>query len=185
MPPRSRSPSCALTRTTARNSSTGSPSAGASRKNRRPRPRRQRVNGSGNSRPNGPRSTPAIGRLWRNVPFLDWDVEIRRVICSTNAIESLNARYRPSRLPRTAGERIDGAGALPGRSGGRALCSRGWSCGGWGPGCFGGRRVAAVVVFRLELSSGPGYWLRDVRGEQAKNRGCSTSANGTTSQRPA
>jgi putative transposase len=37
--------------------------------------------------------------LWRNawnefIPFLDYDVEIRRVICSTNAIESLNARYR-------------------------------------------------------------------------------------------
>ena len=28
------------------------------------------------------------------VPFLDYDVEIRRVICSTNAIESVNARYR-------------------------------------------------------------------------------------------
>jgi hypothetical protein len=26
--------------------------------------------------------------------ILDYDVEIRRVICSTNAIESLNARYR-------------------------------------------------------------------------------------------
>src|SRR3954462_826639 len=42
---------------------------------------------------------PAISRLWRTawsefVPFLDYDVEIRRVICSTNAIESLNARYR-------------------------------------------------------------------------------------------
>ena len=42
---------------------------------------------------------PAIVRLWHNawdefVPFLDYDVEIRRVICSTNAIESLNARYR-------------------------------------------------------------------------------------------
>lgn len=42
---------------------------------------------------------PAITRLWENawsefVPFLDYDVEIRRVICSTNAIESLNARYR-------------------------------------------------------------------------------------------
>jgi transposase-like protein len=42
---------------------------------------------------------PAIIRLWRNawsefVPFLDYDVEIRRVICSTNAIESVNARYR-------------------------------------------------------------------------------------------
>ena len=42
---------------------------------------------------------PAIVRLWNNawsefIPFLDYDVEIRRVICSTNAIESLNARYR-------------------------------------------------------------------------------------------
>ncbi|WP_449224306.1 IS256 family transposase [Amycolatopsis pigmentata] len=41
----------------------------------------------------------AIIRLWRTawaefVPFLDYDVEIRRMICSTNAIESLNARYR-------------------------------------------------------------------------------------------
>lgn len=41
----------------------------------------------------------AIVRLWNNawdefVPFLDYDLEIRRVICSTNAIESLNARYR-------------------------------------------------------------------------------------------
>lgn len=42
---------------------------------------------------------PAIIALWNNawsefVPFLDYDVEIRKVICSTNAIESLNARYR-------------------------------------------------------------------------------------------
>lgn len=45
------------------------------------------------------RKYAAIVRLWRNawtefVPFLDYDVEIRRMICSTNAIESLNARYR-------------------------------------------------------------------------------------------
>ena len=42
---------------------------------------------------------PAITQLWENawsefVPFLDYDVEIRRVICSTNAVKSLNARYR-------------------------------------------------------------------------------------------
>jgi len=42
---------------------------------------------------------PAMIRLWRNawsefIPFLDYDVEIRKVICSTNAIESLNARFR-------------------------------------------------------------------------------------------
>ncbi|MEV6554922.1 IS256 family transposase [Nocardia sp. NPDC051756] len=41
----------------------------------------------------------AIVRLWETaweefIPFLDYDVEIRQVICSTNAIESLNARYR-------------------------------------------------------------------------------------------
>jgi transposase-like protein len=41
----------------------------------------------------------AIIRLWRSaweqfIPFLDYDIEIRMVICSTNAIESLNARYR-------------------------------------------------------------------------------------------
>lgn len=43
--------------------------------------------------------SPAIISLWRNaweefIPFLDYNVEIRKVICSTNAIESLNARYR-------------------------------------------------------------------------------------------
>jgi transposase-like protein len=41
----------------------------------------------------------AIVRLWENawnefIPFLDYDIEIRKVLCSTNAIESLNARYR-------------------------------------------------------------------------------------------
>ena len=42
---------------------------------------------------------PAIVRLWNQawpefVPFLAFDPEIRRVICSTNAIESVNARIR-------------------------------------------------------------------------------------------
>lgn len=42
---------------------------------------------------------PAAIQLWNNawnefIPFLDWDVEIRKIICTTNAIESLNARYR-------------------------------------------------------------------------------------------
>lgn len=42
---------------------------------------------------------PAIVRLWENawaefVPFLNFDTEIRKVICSTNAIESVNARIR-------------------------------------------------------------------------------------------
>ncbi|MFJ9841720.1 IS256 family transposase [Kitasatospora sp. NPDC101155] len=42
---------------------------------------------------------PAIVRLWENawaefVPFLSFDIEVRRVICTTNAIESVNARIR-------------------------------------------------------------------------------------------
>jgi transposase-like protein len=42
---------------------------------------------------------PAIVRLWENawaefVPFLQFDTEIRRVVCTTNAIESVNARIR-------------------------------------------------------------------------------------------
>ena len=50
-------------------------------------------------RRNGAARYGAIIRLWENawtefVPFLDYDVEIRKVLCTTNAIESLNARYR-------------------------------------------------------------------------------------------
>lgn len=42
---------------------------------------------------------PAIVKLWENawaefVPFLAFDAEIRKVVCSTNAIESVNARIR-------------------------------------------------------------------------------------------
>jgi putative transposase len=45
------------------------------------------------------RKYPAIVRLWTNawpefVPFLQFDVEIRKIVCSTNAVESLNARFR-------------------------------------------------------------------------------------------
>jgi transposase-like protein len=42
---------------------------------------------------------PAIIRLWTDawaefVPFLQFDLEIRKIVCSTNAIESINARLR-------------------------------------------------------------------------------------------
>jgi transposase-like protein len=42
---------------------------------------------------------PAVVRLWERAwaeftPFLAFDTEIRRVICSTSAIESVNARIR-------------------------------------------------------------------------------------------
>ncbi|GAA4153172.1 hypothetical protein GCM10022285_66580 [Streptomyces tunisiensis] len=43
--------------------------------------------------------TPAIVKLWENAweeftPFLRFDTEIRRIVCTTNAIESVNARIR-------------------------------------------------------------------------------------------
>ena len=42
---------------------------------------------------------PPVIRLWRTaweefIPFLDYDLNIRRIICTTNAIESLNTRFR-------------------------------------------------------------------------------------------
>jgi len=42
---------------------------------------------------------PRIARLWENawfefVPFLAFEVEVRKVIFSTNAVESLNAQFR-------------------------------------------------------------------------------------------
>lgn len=60
--------------------------------------RRQRI-GSKSSPPSGARGTrrscisgSAPGQ--RYVPFLEYDVKIRRVICTTNAIELINTRYR-------------------------------------------------------------------------------------------
>jgi transposase-like protein len=58
---------------------------------------------------------PAIVRLWDNawpefVPFLNFDAEIRTVICSTNAIESVNARIR--RAVRARGHFPNEAAAL-------------------------------------------------------------------------
>lgn len=54
-------------------------------------------------------------KLWRSawnefIPFLDYDVEIRKIICTTNAIESLNARYR--RAVRARGHFPNDAAAL-------------------------------------------------------------------------
>jgi putative transposase len=67
---------------------------------------------------------PAIIRLWHNAweeftPFLDYDVEIRQVICTTNAIESLNARYRRAvkargHFPTEQAGRIQPVSATPG-----------------------------------------------------------------------
>ncbi|WP_259408222.1 IS256 family transposase [Streptomyces akebiae] len=61
------------------------------------------------------RKYPAIVKLWSDawaefVPFLSFDVEIRKVICSTNAIESVNARIR--RAVRARGHFPNEAAAL-------------------------------------------------------------------------
>jgi transposase-like protein len=45
------------------------------------------------------RKYPAIVKLWENAweeftPFLRFDTEIRRIVCTTNAIESVNSRIR-------------------------------------------------------------------------------------------
>jgi transposase-like protein len=42
-----------------------------------------------------PAAVALWGRAWSElVTFLDYDVEIRKIIATTNAVESLNARYR-------------------------------------------------------------------------------------------
>jgi transposase-like protein len=71
---------------------------------------------------------PAIAVLWRNaweqfIPFLDDDVEIRRVLFSTNAIESLNARFRRA---------VTAKGHFPDRAGRDGRPST-WSPGPWTP----------------------------------------------------
>jgi Transposase, Mutator family len=75
---------------------------------------------------------PAIIRLWRNaweefIPFLDYDVEIRKVLCSTNAIESLNARSRRAAqgpwVPHRAGRHEVPVSAEP--------SARRFACGPW------------------------------------------------------
>jgi len=58
---------------------------------------------------------PAVIRLWDSawsefVPFLAFDTEIRKVVCSTNAIESVNARIR--RAVRARGHFPNEAAAL-------------------------------------------------------------------------
>jgi putative transposase len=58
---------------------------------------------------------PAITRLWEQawaefVPFLTFDAEIRKIVCSTNAIESVNARIR--RAVRARGHFPNEAAAL-------------------------------------------------------------------------
>jgi Transposase, Mutator family len=90
----------------------------------------------------------AIIRLWENaweqfIPFLDYDAEIRKVLCSTNAIESLNARYR------RAGRSV----ALPaGRvSAGRCLSN----------GLVGAKRAYAGLwpsLFGVPLTGALGWW---------------------------
>lgn len=59
----------------------------------------------------GGRKYPAIVRSWENawaefVPFPHFDAEVRRIVCTTNAIESVNARLRrkPHQQPTLSSE---------------------------------------------------------------------------------
>lgn len=75
---------------------------GCDRRGRRPVPRIQRGVGQ---------KCPAIVRLWENaraesVPFLQFDREIRWIVCTLNAIHSVNARIRkPAQSPRPLPQR--------------------------------------------------------------------------------
>lgn len=55
--------------------------------------------GSRSSPTRGEKKYPAVVRLWENAweeftPFLRFDTETRRIVCTTNAIESVDARIR-------------------------------------------------------------------------------------------
>ena len=80
---------------------------------------------------------PAIIRLWEGaweqfIPFLDYDIEIRTVLYSTNAIESLNAgtggrlrpavTFPPSRPPLNASTWSPGPWTRPGPGGQNGPC---------------------------------------------------------------
>lgn len=63
---------------------------------------------------------PAIRQLWESawgefIPFVDYDVETRRIICSTNAIESLDARF-PDAVRARLDEAPPEAGRVPRRA---------------------------------------------------------------------
>ncbi|SEB59494.1 Transposase, Mutator family [Streptomyces melanosporofaciens] len=56
------------------------------------------------------RKYPAIVKPWESeweefTPFLRFDTEVRRIVCTTNAIESVNARSASGQGPRTLSER--------------------------------------------------------------------------------
>ena len=99
--PRPASCTCCGTASVTPAAATGLPSPRTSSRSTPPRPRPRRWTRSPSSAAPGRRSYPAIVKLWENawaefVPFLGFDQEIRTLICTTNAIESLNARFRRS-----------------------------------------------------------------------------------------
>ena len=74
---------------------------------------------------------PAAVKLWQNawaefVPFLAYSPEIRKVIYSTNAIESLHARFR--RSVRARGHPSDGVGGAGRSEGSDPACLRQKRC---------------------------------------------------------
>jgi hypothetical protein len=94
-------PTCCATASGTPASGTGPPSPRTSSRSAPPRRRPRRWTGSPSSAGKWEKRYPAIIRLWESawaesVPFLAVDREIRSIICTTNAIESLNARLRRS-----------------------------------------------------------------------------------------
>jgi putative transposase len=98
----------------------------------------------------------AVIRLWHNawnefIPFLDYDVEIRRMICSTNAIESLNARYRRAvrargHFPTEQAGRIQAVNATPGGSVGLESSTSRASAGVFHSNLFRGRLLSSAAT---------------------------------------
>ena len=117
---RRRSPRPAWSTCSARRSATPAASTGTRSPRRSPdlhRADRQAAarTGSWSSAKPWGASYPAIVRLWENawaefVPFLPFDAEIRTIVCTTNAIESVNARIR--RAVRARGHFPNEAAAL-------------------------------------------------------------------------
>ena len=95
------------------------------------------------------RKCPAIVKLWSDawagfVPLLSFDVGIREVICSTNAIESVNARTR--RAVRARGHSPNETAAL------KCVCMALMGLDPTGKGCKRGHPVQTVVRTCLPIT---------------------------------
>lgn len=105
---------------------------------------------------------PSIIRLWSDawaemVPFLHFDAEIRKVVCTTNAIEPINARLRRAvnarghfpneKTPLANSRRVVPAGSILAPDAG---VYKGQKSRGWGPGCRS--RRARILAYQRKPS---------------------------------